>query len=75
MKLRSLLASMFYLSRFLLSLLLLWVTLSWRVRKARVAFERQLVLQGMSKRDAKRLSAFYKEVKDELFNVLRTGLS
>jgi hypothetical protein len=49
----------------------MYLTLGSRVRKARRAFELQLVSQGMSKKDAKRLSACYNELKDSITNVLR----
>jgi len=45
------------LVRMLLSLFWTYLTLGRRVRKARKAFEGQLILQGMSKRDAQRLGA------------------
>jgi DNA polymerase III delta prime subunit len=57
--------------RLILSLLALWLTLGWNVRKARKAFEKQLIRQGMSKKDAKRLSAKYSELKDDLMSTLK----
>jgi len=53
------------------SLFWMYLTLGWRVRKARKAFEKQLVSQGMSKEDAKRLSGCYTELKNSLTNMLR----
>ena len=53
------------------SLFWIYLTLGWRVRKARRAFEKQLVSQGMSKEDAKRLGACYNELKNSLTNMLR----
>lgn len=50
------------------SLFILWVTFGWRVRKTRRAFERELIRQGMSKEDAKELSAHYKVLKDKLMS-------
>ena len=41
-----------------------YITLGWRVRKARKAFEKQLIAQGMSKRDAQQLSLFYVNLKN-----------
>ena len=69
----SLFRSIPHLARLLLSLFWMYLTLGWRVRRARRAFERQLVLQGMSKVDAKRLSACYDELKDDLLNALKRG--
>jgi hypothetical protein len=55
----------------LLNLFVLWLTLGWRVRKARKAFEKQLILQGMAKKDAKKLSAQYSKLKDDVMNALK----
>jgi hypothetical protein len=49
----------------------MYLTLGSRVRKARRAFEKQLVSQGMSKEDAKRLSACYSDLKNNITNMLR----
>jgi hypothetical protein len=49
----------------------LWLTLGWSVRKARKAFEKELVRQGMSKKDAKRLSAQYSKLKDDMMSSLK----
>jgi hypothetical protein len=54
-----------------ISLSWMYLTLGWRVRKARRAFEKQLISQGMSKEDAKRLSACYNELKNSITNILR----
>ena len=53
------------------SLSWMYLTLGWRVRKARRAFEKQLISQGMSKEDAKRLSACYNELKNSITNMFR----
>jgi hypothetical protein len=53
------------------SLFWMYLTLGWRVRKARAAFEKQLVSQGMSKEDAKRLGACYNDLKNNITNMLR----
>ncbi|MGD0159016.1 MAG: hypothetical protein ABSB89_01820 [Candidatus Bathyarchaeia archaeon] len=53
------------------SLFWMYLTLGWRVRKARTAFEKQLVSQGMSKEDAKRLGACYNDLKNNITNMLR----
>jgi hypothetical protein len=54
-----------------ISLSWVYLTLGWRVRKARRAFEKQLIFQGMSKEDAKRLSGCYNELKNSITNMLR----
>ena len=58
-----------------ISLFWMYLTLGWRVRKARRAFENQLVSQGMSKEDAKRLSACFSELKNSITNMLRRGVT
>ena len=57
--------------RLLCSLFAVWLTLGWKVRKTRKAFEKELIKQGMSKEDAKRLSAQYRVLKDNLMSGLR----
>jgi len=71
MRVRSMVVAFFYIVRLLLSLLAIWITLSWRIRKARGAFEKQLISQGMSRRDARRLSAFYNRLMRDIFSTLR----
>jgi hypothetical protein len=46
-----------------------------QVRKARRAFEKQLIAEGMSKEDAKRISAFYEELKDSIVQMSMRGVS
>jgi hypothetical protein len=57
------------------SLFWMYLTLGWRVRKARRAFEKQLVSQGMSKEDAKRLSECFSELKNSITDMLRRGVT
>jgi len=57
------------------SLFWMYLNLGRRVRKARRAFEKQLISQGMSKEDAKRLSACYNDLKNSLTSTLRQGLT
>jgi hypothetical protein len=45
------------------------------VRKARRAFERQLMIAGMSKEDAERLSVCFEELKNNVTGTLRQGMS
>jgi hypothetical protein len=74
MKIRSIVSMIPYLARLLLSLLALWLTLGWKVRKTRKAFEKQLIRQGMAKKDAKKLSAQYSKMKNEIMNSLKGSL-
>jgi hypothetical protein len=64
-----------YLARMSLNLLYMYLTLGSRVRKTRRAFEKQLVLVGMSKDDARRLSACFEELKNNITSVLKQGIA
>jgi hypothetical protein len=57
-----------------LSLLWMYFTLGRRVSKTRKAFEKQLIQQGMSKEDAKRLSACFEDLKDNITGMLKQGI-
>jgi hypothetical protein len=59
------------LVKLFLSLVVIWLTLGWKVRKARKAFERELMKQGMSKQDAKRISVQYADLKDNIVNAFK----
>jgi len=54
--------------------MVIWLILSWNVWKARGAFERQLVLQGMRKDDARRMGAKYSKLKGDILGSIRTGM-
>jgi len=71
MKISSIISIVLHLTRLLGSLLTLWFTLGWKVRKARKAFERELMRSGMSKKDAKRISAYYSKLKDDVISSLK----
>jgi len=60
--------------RLLGSLLAIWLTLGWKVRRARRALEKELIKQGMPKRDAKKIGAQYAALKDEAMNALKRSL-
>ena len=74
MKISSIISAGVSLIRLLLSLFALWLTLGWKVRKTRKAFEKQLIRQGMAKKDAKKLSAQYSKMKNEIMNSLKGSL-
>ncbi len=54
------------------SLFLIYLTLGWKVRRARKAFERELIRVGVSKEVAKRMGARYAALKDETLNALKS---
>ncbi|MDH5462604.1 MAG: hypothetical protein OEX09_10345 [Candidatus Bathyarchaeota archaeon] len=56
------------------SLFYLWLTLDWKVRRARKAFEKELVKQGMSREDAARLGAQYTILKNNLMRGLKRSI-
>jgi hypothetical protein len=60
-----------YLVRMSLSLFWMYLTLGRRVSKTRRAFEKQLVRQGMSKEDARRLSLCFKDLRDNITSALK----
>lgn len=51
-------------------LLWLWITLDWRVGKARRAFEREVVKHGISREDARKLSKHIKTAKEDIVSSL-----
>lgn len=63
------------LARMGTSLIWMYISLGWKVRKARRAFEKQLVSQGMSKEDAKRLSECFSELKNSITRMLFQGVT
>jgi hypothetical protein len=71
MRIRSIISIILSISYILFNLIILWVTLGWNVHKTKKAFEKQLILQGMAKKDAKRLSANYVKLKDEIMSALK----
>lgn len=74
MRIRNVISIMLSISYMLFNLLILWATLGWNVRKARKAFEKQLIRQGMAKKDARRLSAQYSKLKNDLMNTLKRSV-
>ncbi|HXX87405.1 MAG TPA: hypothetical protein VEH86_03045 [Candidatus Acidoferrum sp.] len=71
--LTSLISSTPYLIRMFLSLSWMYLTLGRRVRKTRRAFEKQLIMGGMTKKDAVRISACFDELKNSMTQTLRRG--
>jgi hypothetical protein len=71
MKISSVFSIAFHLTRLSIILFVLWLTFGWNVRNARKAFEKQLICQGMAKKDAKRLSSQYVKLKNEIMSALK----
>jgi len=74
MSIRSIVGIAYFIIHLLGSLMVIWLILSWNVWKARGAFERQLVLQGMRKEDARRMGAKYSKLKGDILGSIRTGM-
>ncbi len=63
-----------YVVQMSLSLGWMYLTLEWKVRKARRAFEYELMKQGMSQENAERLSFCFEELKRNLTGVFGQGI-
>ena len=59
-----------YLVRMSFDLLYTYLTLGSRVRRTRKAFEEQLILAGMSRKEARRVSACFEELKNSVTSML-----
>ncbi|MDH5460017.1 MAG: hypothetical protein OEW71_03155 [Candidatus Bathyarchaeota archaeon] len=70
MKISTIIKAGLHLSKLVLNLVFIWLTLGWKVRKARKAFEKELVKGGMPKEAAKKLAKKYSSVKDEVMKQL-----
>jgi hypothetical protein len=70
MRISTIMRAGLHLSTLILSLGVIWLTLGWKVRKARKAFEKELVKGGMPKDAAKKLGKKYSSVKDEVMKQL-----
>jgi hypothetical protein len=64
-----------YLARMLFDLLYMYLTLGSRVKKTRKAFEEQLVLVGMAKDDAKRMSSCFEVLRSSITGMLKEGIA
>lgn len=73
--LASVISSFPQLARMSFSLFFLYLSLGGRVRKARRAFEKELILKGMSEEDARRLSACFEELKNSIKYALKQGVT
>jgi len=70
MKTSTIIKGALYLSKVVMDMFFIWLTLGWKVRKARNAFEKELVKSGMQKEAAKKLAKKYSSVKDEVMKQL-----
>jgi hypothetical protein len=70
MKISTIIRAGLHLSKLLLNLFFIWLTLGWKVRKARKAFEKELIKSGMPSEAAKKLGKKYSSVKNEVMKQL-----
>jgi len=57
------------------TLLVAWLSLGWNVRKARKSFEAELMKEGISKKDAERLSEYYLMLKNQMLSMMKSSFS
>jgi len=57
------------------TLLSTYLTLDWKVRKARRAFEKQLIDQGISKEEAKQISQFLEDFKANITSIFTQSMT
>lgn len=70
MKITVIIKAGLHLIKLILSLGIIWLMLGWKVRKARKAFEKELIRNGISKEVAKKLGKRYSSIKDEVMHGL-----
>ena len=73
--LKTLMKSLPYLAHMSLGLLWTYLPLGQRMQKIKRAFERQLIMQGMSEDGAKRLSVCFEELKNNIDSILKQGMT
>jgi hypothetical protein len=64
-----------YLVRMSFDLLYTYLTLGSRVRRTRKAFEEQLILAGMPRKEARRVSACFEELKNSVTSMLKNEIT
>ena len=70
MRISTILKAGLHLFELVLNLAVIWLTLGWKVRKARKAFEKELLKGGMPKEAARKLAKKYSSVKDDAMKQL-----
>gem|GEM_PF-414063 len=65
----------YYILKMSSGLLSAWLTLGWRVGRARRSFENQLVKGGMAREDARQVGEVYSELKDQMMSTVKGAIS
>ena len=74
MKVTSIIKIGLYLIKLILDLGFIWLTLGWKVRKARRAFEKELIKGGVPREIAKELGKKYTSIKDEVMREIKSSI-
>jgi len=64
----------YFIFRIILCLLSSWISIKWKVRKARRAFEKEAVKHGISKEEARRLSEVFTALEGQLRDAVKASL-
>jgi len=71
----SILQITYFIFRIILCLLSSWISIKWKVRRARRAFEEEAVKHGISREEARRLSEVFTALERQLRDAVRSSLS
>jgi hypothetical protein len=74
MKLTTIIKAGLHLFKLFLNLTFIWLTLDWKVWKAKKAFEKELIKSGIPKKTAKKLGKRYSSIKDEFLKELLSSV-
>jgi len=70
----SILQIAYFIFRIILCLLLSWISMRWKVRRARRAFEEEAVKHGISREEARRLSEVFTALERQLRDAVKASL-
>ena len=70
----SILQIAYFIFRIILCLLSSWISMKWKVRRARRAFEEEAVKHGISREEARRLSEVFTALERQLRDAARASL-
>ena len=70
----SILQIAYFIFRITLCLLSSWISIKWKVRRARKAFEEEAVKHGISREEAQRLSEVFTALEGQLKDAVRISL-